>query len=361
MLNEVFKDADGISLPVPAGTRAGTPIRFGALNAVTITDEGSVVDTRHIVDGLAQPMGGIGNLPGFASAKTSGAFRLEITDAVTAQDSIYITNAGVLTTADAGNHLFGVAIRTKKADSTDVLVRLIQPGELPGYLSETELTATYAGSDDGILYGTNGKKYAFVAGAIRNVGGTDYWQPINDTGHSPVNIASVTTSTSQITVNFSVTGAKVITSSVVTDEVMAANAYFAGASVGLSSMNIWINRGTIADYIYYNGSSFVSAGSKMSPGTLSEGGTLTLTHDSIPGFGVSAMVRESPLAVAIGPGGPGATTTPLQFRDAAGTLLTTPMTDMKVFVTRSGQGTTNPQIALPPNHNLWVHAILELP
>ena len=34
-LNEVFRDADHLSLPVPVGTLSGAPVRVGGLNGVT--------------------------------------------------------------------------------------------------------------------------------------------------------------------------------------------------------------------------------------------------------------------------------------------------------------------------------------
>ena len=40
-LNEIFKVGKSISLPVPADTKSGDPVRVGVLNGVAIVDEGT--------------------------------------------------------------------------------------------------------------------------------------------------------------------------------------------------------------------------------------------------------------------------------------------------------------------------------
>lgn len=130
MLNEVFKDADGLSLPVAEGVRSGTPLRIGILNGVAITDEGSVVDNQNLINGVARKTGGIGNEPGYTSVKLSGAFNLTVTGALaTVGLPVYIKADGTLTAAAAGAFLFGAALRTKGSGTGKVLVRLIQSGQ----------------------------------------------------------------------------------------------------------------------------------------------------------------------------------------------------------------------------------------
>lgn len=130
--NEVFKDAEGLSLPVPTGTKSGAPLRLGILNAVAQTDEGGQVNTDYVFAGIAQPTGGIGNAAGFASVKTTGAWILTVTGATVAASftPVYITSANVLTTTATGNFLFGVALRTKSAPAGPVLVRILQPAQI---------------------------------------------------------------------------------------------------------------------------------------------------------------------------------------------------------------------------------------
>lgn len=131
MLNEIFKDADGLSLPVATGVLSGTPLRVGILNAVAITDEGSVKDTNNVRNGVSLGTGGIGNLPGYTSVKTSGSFQLTVTGAVASVGlPVYIKADGTLTSVATGAFLFGAALETKAgAPAGKLHVRLLQPGQ----------------------------------------------------------------------------------------------------------------------------------------------------------------------------------------------------------------------------------------
>lgn len=82
--NEVFKDAEGLSLPVPVGTKSGAALRIGILNAVAQTDEGSQSNPNYVFAGVAQPTGGIGNAAGFATVKTTGSWSVPVTGATSA-------------------------------------------------------------------------------------------------------------------------------------------------------------------------------------------------------------------------------------------------------------------------------------
>lgn len=129
--NFVFKEAEYLSLPVPAGTRAGSPLRIGILNAVAVTDEGGSTVTIQLGAGvtLTQPSGGIGNAPGFASCALKGAGLLTVTGATTVGGPVYIKADNTLTTTvAAGSKLFGVALRVKTAPAGPVLVKVINNG-----------------------------------------------------------------------------------------------------------------------------------------------------------------------------------------------------------------------------------------
>ncbi len=126
--NFVFKEAEYLSLPVPANTRAGSPVRIGVLNAVTVTDEGASTVTVPIGNGVSitQPSGGIGNAAGFASVALKGSANLDVTGATTVGGRVFIKADNTLTTAiAAGNKLFGVALRVKGAPVGPVLVKII--------------------------------------------------------------------------------------------------------------------------------------------------------------------------------------------------------------------------------------------
>lgn len=129
-MNEVFKDADGLSLPVATGVKSGSPLRIGILNAIAQTDEGSVTNPNYVFAGVAQPTGGIGNAPGYTSVKTSGAWKVPVTGVLNVGDPVYIKGDGTLVATSTGNFLWGVALRAKTAPVAPVTVRLLQPGQI---------------------------------------------------------------------------------------------------------------------------------------------------------------------------------------------------------------------------------------
>lgn len=124
--NEVFKDADYLSLPVPTGTLSGAAVRVGGLNGVAQTNEGSVDraarEAERPYTGPASPSS---NEDGFASVALKGAWRLPVNVAVTSVGQpIYITGSGTLNVTESGNSLFGHALSTKPAGNGTVIVRI---------------------------------------------------------------------------------------------------------------------------------------------------------------------------------------------------------------------------------------------
>lgn len=130
--NFVFKEADFISLPVPAGTRAGKPVRVGLLNAVTVTDEGAATQTINFGAGVTQtqPSGGIGNEPGFASCALKGSANLDVTGTTAYGTPVYIKTSDntLQVTGGAGTKLFGVALSAKGAALGNVHVKILNGG-----------------------------------------------------------------------------------------------------------------------------------------------------------------------------------------------------------------------------------------
>jgi predicted RecA/RadA family phage recombinase len=107
--NEVFRDADHLSLPVPADTPSGAPVLVGGtLVGVTQTAEGEG-----------------GNADGFATVWRKGAHDLSVTGAVTnIGDPVYITGANALNRTASGNTLFGYALEIKGAAAGVIPVAL---------------------------------------------------------------------------------------------------------------------------------------------------------------------------------------------------------------------------------------------
>lgn len=116
--NEVFDEGDVLSLPVPAGTKSGDPVKVGSLIGVAQTDR---------ADSANGVFGG-GNADGNASVDTDGVHRLNVTEAVAnIGDPVYfVTGQTGLVSASAGNTLFGYALALKGAGAGVIPVKLTQ-------------------------------------------------------------------------------------------------------------------------------------------------------------------------------------------------------------------------------------------
>lgn len=127
--NQVYKDADYLSLPVPTGKLSGQPVRIGGLNAVLQTNEGSV-DIALATPVTAYSEAPSSNKAGFASVALKGAFRIPVstTGTLAIGAPVYIITAtGVLTTTDntGANPVFGHALSAKgSVANQDVIVRI---------------------------------------------------------------------------------------------------------------------------------------------------------------------------------------------------------------------------------------------
>lgn len=125
--NEVFKDADYLSLPVAVGTLSGAPVRVGGLNGVAQTDEPSAYLAAH-PGAYNEAMSS--NKAGYASIALKGAFRIPVstTGTLAVGDPVYIiTASNTLTTTSNtnANPLFGHALSVKGATANQpVIVRI---------------------------------------------------------------------------------------------------------------------------------------------------------------------------------------------------------------------------------------------
>lgn len=107
--NEIFREANHLSLPVPADTPAGAPVRIGVLNGFTEVPEGE----------------GVGNVDGYSSVNFEGAFKVDVAGAITNKgQAIYITGAGALTVTASGNFPFGSALSVKGAGTGPAVVKV---------------------------------------------------------------------------------------------------------------------------------------------------------------------------------------------------------------------------------------------
>jgi predicted RecA/RadA family phage recombinase len=123
--NEVYKDADYLSLPVPTGALSGSPVRVGGLNGVLQTNEGSVDTGSNTYDTAASS-----NKDGYASVALKGAWRIPVatTTALAIGAPVYIVTASnTLTTTDntGANPVFGYALSAKGTTAGQtVIVRI---------------------------------------------------------------------------------------------------------------------------------------------------------------------------------------------------------------------------------------------
>ena len=106
-LNEIFKVGKSISLPVPADTKSGDPVRVGVLNGVAIVDEGTGF-----------------NADGYTSVDLFGGHLFELVGAEVG-DAVYITSGGDLTLTSSGNKLWGAVTHLHRDDQVVILTQPI--------------------------------------------------------------------------------------------------------------------------------------------------------------------------------------------------------------------------------------------
>lgn len=235
----------------------------------------------------------------------------------------------------------------------------------PGTTTRAALDGLYGHAPLGV----SGRRYRVVAGVIRNAGAAPYWQPLNDSGHRPSLIDSVSTSTTAITINHAAIGAtRVVSMVAVPDEALSAAGFTVGASAGLASTVLTLSRRhpQYSDFVSYNGTSWVSNNGVFTGLTFSGAGTLTANHPTLAlaaAFGISAVPRGSLYRMA----SPGISFSyaDLQFVNSAGAVVTTPNTNMGVYLSRGGhfEAAVNPQTVDTtafPGSNIWVYGVLEV-
>lgn len=106
-LNEILKKAEHLSLPVADDVAAGEPVRVGVLNGWAETAVGE----------------GVGNISDHASINLTGAFKVNITGALTVGQAVYITADRELTPDDTDAvALFGASLTAKSAAAGPAVV-----------------------------------------------------------------------------------------------------------------------------------------------------------------------------------------------------------------------------------------------
>jgi len=214
--------------------------------------------------------------------------------------------------------------------------------------------------------------YRLVAGALRNDGAPNYWQAITVSSHAPIAIDSVATSSNAITITHGSIAATAVCAFIATpDETLAAAGFTVGASVGLGMTVLTLTRKhDLADYIYFNGSSWMRALGSASPFTITgfAAGNLTVSHPSVGAtepYLISMSARQGGYLPQIGSNGISDTITTIEFYDYAGSRINTPDPNMKLFLTRAC-ATPVPvdpravDTTASPSSNLWVLGAFEV-
>jgi hypothetical protein len=232
---------------------------------------------------------------------------------------------------------------------------------MPSFLDELEKDLR------SVVKGLDGKKYKIVSGAIRNTGAG--WGPIIDADHqADLNVTSVSNDAAAITVDFSGIGAKKIIGFVaVPDETYAWRGVTFGSSVTKTKAVIYPVRNgrSIGGYISYDGTNWVVATGFTGNIAVAANafdtatGELTVTHDDMGDSHIMSVTGRDGARPSLGSSNQNSTK--IKFYDAAGAVIKTPSTDMKVFLSRgAGPRQLNPNTLTETSGNVWFMGIFEV-
>ena len=217
----------------------------------------------------------------------------------------------------------------------------------------------------------SGNQYRLVAGAIRKKGGE--WALIDDEGHTPSGIVSVTDRGADLRISYGFTAKKVVSLVAVPDETYAVLGYSFGASVGLDGATIKImnhRQVNAGGYLYYTADGWM-----MATGNLEEVADRPKAHEfrvyhpepvpndeiylSITGRGPGKYVYRAEGSGTSG--GRGYTNIGVYNMD--GSPVTAFKTDMKLFIVRQSQPQTvqiKPETLEEGNTNIWIYGVMEV-
>lgn len=151
----------------------------------------------------------------------------------------------------------------------------------------------------GVPAARDGHSYQFIAGVIRNDG--DGWKLIQDATHRPINIDSVETisdsGSGYIRLNYPSFGPNMVATVIAApDETFASAGFTVGTSVSTTYTDIKIGApDQQSDYVYYDGSKWISTNGVFSDITFSSG-KIVLKHKTIS--------QDALHAISVTPRGP---------------------------------------------------------
>lgn len=313
------------------------------------------------------------------------AFDPDGTPSPGAQTALNTATASLATKTEVADATNGLATETYVDDA----VAGINIPDTSGLATKAEVTSatanlaakTYvdtavAGVPQPIVPRATGTKYRFIAGAIRKSGGT--WSLINDSGHVPSNIVSVTDRGTDLRIQYGFTASKVGSIVCAADETYTVQGYSFGASVGLDGATIKImntKQTPVGGYCAYTSSGWTSAtGNILEVAPKSDGtaNVVTVFHPlvtpdtelylSITGRGAGKYTYRCEGA-GVATDGSGRGYTHVGIYDMSGTAVTAFKTDMRFFLTRLSAPSAT-QIApseLPEGlTNIWIYGVMEV-
>ena len=208
--------------------------------------------------------------------------------------------------------------------------------------------------------------YRTVAGALRKSGGV--WGIIDDEGHTPQGIVSVSDEGTHLKINYGFT-AKTVGALVVTpDEAYNLQGYSFGSSVGLASAKIFVSQSPSSPaggYVSFDGDNWSGITGNVSSVEVVSDNTIKVRHPEVtPATDIYvSIVGRGPGDYIYRSGGAGKDYTNVEIYNLDGTPVNTFKTDMKVFVTRvSGAIPGNvPPAQMPEGmSNIWVYGTMEV-
>lgn len=205
-----------------------------------------------------------------------------------------------------------------------------------------------------------------VSAVIRYYASEGKWRALEsqNENHPTINVSSVTSDSSTITINYDTTGWGTVSPSTViavVDETLAREGLFVGASGGRDKAVLQLGLAGVSDYIRYDGSQWIAHKGRFTNFSWSDGKLIMYR----PGTGItrngaypSLTPRETPYSVTLG--SIGQDTIQVIFYDEKGNQVSTPDTSMKFFITDPAGA-----IAVDPNGdfadkygNIWFLALM---
>lgn len=230
---------------------------------------------------------------------------------------------------------------------------------MPKHVQEAAQTAAISAAVKNVFKGNTNVEYRVVACVIRNTG--TGFEILDDAGHTPIGVASVTTAADglSVDVNYNFTGTEVASLVATVDETLAVHGYQVGASVAVDHATLFVGQPAgFGDYIYWDGAAWVSLNGYITSVSMNATtGLVTANHAALTGP-VSGSVVSRSLTKRASMEGLSTTATTFYLVDNAGTTVKTPTTDNKVWITRSGARRVPMSELTQSGSNIWVMGVV---